>query len=137
MYSEPCARFTRSMMPKISVRPAASRNSSNPNCSPLRHCSRTSSIRIPRRRHPPMRTTQQMLSLPDAPPAPGMTTCRDPSGARLPLHRTARVELVLAVLHNRVDGLEREIAFRVLHHVLQIEILDRKVVVAVAIGPAH
>src|SRR6185503_19711716 len=31
------------MMPKTSVRPAAIRNSMTPNCSPLRHCSTTSS----------------------------------------------------------------------------------------------
>src|SRR5919201_3956683 len=43
MYSEPCARLTRFMMPKTSVRPAAIRNSMTPNCSPLRHCSTTRS----------------------------------------------------------------------------------------------
>ena len=44
MYSEPCARLTRSMMPKTSVRPAASRNSSMPNCTPFKHCSKKYSI---------------------------------------------------------------------------------------------
>src|SRR5262245_64575566 len=39
MYSEPCARLIMSMMPKTSVRPAASRNSINPNCNPLSDCS--------------------------------------------------------------------------------------------------
>src|SRR5262245_31788172 len=39
MYSEPCARLIMSMMPNTSVRPAASRNSINPNCRPLRACS--------------------------------------------------------------------------------------------------
>src|SRR6185436_11640982 len=39
MYSEPCARLIMSMMPKTSVRPAASRNSIRPNCSPLSDCS--------------------------------------------------------------------------------------------------
>src|SRR5262249_56747774 len=43
MYSEPCARLTRFMMPKTSVRPAAIRNSMTPNWSPLRHCSTTRS----------------------------------------------------------------------------------------------
>src|SRR4029077_6898924 len=41
MYSEPCGRFTRFMMPKTSVRPAAIRNSITPSCSPLSVCSRT------------------------------------------------------------------------------------------------
>src|SRR5262245_30158043 len=39
MYSEPCARLIMSMMPNTSVRPAASRNSINPNCRPLSACS--------------------------------------------------------------------------------------------------
>src|SRR5262249_50883567 len=52
MYSEPCARLTRFMMPKTSVRPAAIRNSMTPNWSPLRHCSTTRSqfngrVRLP------------------------------------------------------------------------------------------
>src|SRR5688572_27011336 len=42
MYSEPCARLIMSMMPNTSVRPAASRNSINPNCRPLRACSNIS-----------------------------------------------------------------------------------------------
>src|SRR5262245_57383045 len=43
MYSEPWARLTRFMMPKTSVRPAASKNSMTPNCRPLRTCSTTRS----------------------------------------------------------------------------------------------
>ena len=42
MYKDQCARFIRSMMPKIKVRPAASRNSKIPNCNPLSVCSRSS-----------------------------------------------------------------------------------------------
>src|SRR5690606_3158415 len=38
MYSEPCARLTKFMMPKISVSPADSRNSRTPSCTPLRIC---------------------------------------------------------------------------------------------------
>src|SRR5688500_17898362 len=40
MYSEPCARLIMSMMPNTSVRPAASRNSIRPNCTPFSVCSR-------------------------------------------------------------------------------------------------
>src|SRR5690606_7621054 len=35
MYIEPCARLTKFMMPKTSVRPAAMRNSRTPSCRPL------------------------------------------------------------------------------------------------------
>src|SRR5688572_21411770 len=134
MYSEPCARFTMSMMPKISVRPAATRNSSRPSCRPFRHCSRTRSIDNPRRHHPPKRMTPQTLRSLDAPQARGMTCRVSLNRPSSPLHRTARVELVLAVLDDGRDGLEREVALGVLHHVLQIEVLDREVVVAVAVG---
>src|SRR5690606_41946672 len=36
MYMEPCARFTKFMMPKTRVRPAAMRKSRTPSCRPLR-----------------------------------------------------------------------------------------------------
>src|SRR4051794_23790765 len=54
-----------------------------------------------------------------------------------PLHRALVVEIVLAVLDDGGDGLEREIALGVLDHVLQVEVLDREVVVAVLVGSAH
>ena len=41
MYSEPCARLITFMMPKISVSPAAIRNSMTPNCAPFSSCSTT------------------------------------------------------------------------------------------------
>src|SRR5512134_437374 len=44
MYSEPCARLIMSITPNTSVRPAASRNSIRPNCSPLSNCSTISSV---------------------------------------------------------------------------------------------
>src|SRR5215467_3073067 len=56
MYNEPCARLTRFMMPKTSVRPAAIRNSMTPNCNPLRHCSTTRSQFNGRARLPLHRT---------------------------------------------------------------------------------
>src|SRR3974377_2558575 len=54
-----------------------------------------------------------------------------------PFHRASVVELVLAVLDDGGDGLEREIAAGVLDYVLQIEILDREMVVSVLVGTAH
>src|SRR3984885_12952020 len=47
------------------------------------------------------------------------------------LHRAFVVEAILAVLDDGRDGFQRELAVGVLHHVLQIEILDRDVIVAV------
>src|SRR6476620_10041174 len=38
MYCTPCARLMKSITPKTSVRPAATRKSSTPNCRPLRAC---------------------------------------------------------------------------------------------------
>src|SRR5215208_8136371 len=54
-----------------------------------------------------------------------------------PLHRALDVEFVLAVLDDGGDGLERQVAFCILDHVLQIEILNRKVVVAVLVRTPH
>src|SRR5438874_1693392 len=42
MYSDPCARLTKLMMPNTSVSPAASRNSSTPYCRPLSSCASSS-----------------------------------------------------------------------------------------------
>src|SRR5713226_3264918 len=117
MYSEPWARFTRSMMPNTSVSPAASRNSSSPNCSPFRHCSTKSSIGS-RRTEDVWRTAEdgrredrsesvQSFALLIRPPS---------SVARRltsPLHRALGVEVVLAVLDDRLHGLERQVALGV------------------------
>src|ERR1700746_2878376 len=67
-----------------------------------------------------------------SPPAP-----RPASLARSPLHWTLVVKLILTVLDDRGDGLEGEVAFRVLHHILQVEVLNRTLVVAVLVGTAH
>src|SRR4051812_7755039 len=104
------------MMPNTSVSPAASRNSSSPNCSPFRNCSTTSSMSPTTARnktaaaHERRRCSRRFSRL---------------------LHRTFVVEAVLVVLDDGGDGFQRELAFGVLHHVLQIEVLDRDVVVAV------
>src|SRR6266403_4102742 len=50
---------------------------------------------------------------------------------RRSLHRTFVVKAVLVVFDDGGDGFQRELAVGILHHVLQIEILDRDVVVAV------
>src|SRR5262249_1300573 len=125
MYSEPCARFTRSMMPNTSVRPAASRNSSSPNCKPFRHCSTISSIEwsgwCPARGQ---RTAKGRL--------PSSSAVRSRS-----LHRALVVKIILAVLDDGRRRLERQVAVRILHHVLQVEVLDRNVIVAVLVRPAH
>src|SRR5919108_593273 len=67
MYSEPCARLTRSMMPKIKVSPAASRNSSSPNCKPFRHCSMNSNMEFgaarPARPRSALRPVEGRISL--------------------------------------------------------------------------
>src|SRR5438105_10016588 len=137
------------MIPNTSVSPAASRNSRRPNCRPLRHCSRKRSmavVRLVRRR---VATAQNV-----ARPADRWRTTAKYIGANRenfaalplvslcavqfsPLHRALVVELVLAVPHDGGDGLEREIALGVLDHILQIEILDREVIVAVFVGAAH
>src|SRR5262249_50923660 len=54
-----------------------------------------------------------------------------------PFHGTFVVEAVLTVLDDGRDGLEPQGAVGVLHRLLQIEILDREMVVAVLVGAAH
>src|SRR5258708_29602090 len=53
------------------------------------------------------------------------------------LHAALVVEDVLIVLDDRGDGLERESPIGPFDHVLQIEVLDREMVVAVAERAAH
>src|SRR6476646_9294459 len=123
------------MMPITSVSPAASRNSSRPNCSPFRNCSMTRNMQgdlyqaetKQRQRecaaaffywmHDPCQTLK--LSADHAPANPRS------------FHRTFVVEAILVVLDDGGNCLERKLAFGVLDHVLQIKVLDRNVVVAV------
>src|SRR2546426_4087768 len=51
MYSEPCARLTRFMMPNTSVSPAAIRNSITPNCRPFSSCSKRRAMKNGDRPH--------------------------------------------------------------------------------------
>src|SRR5262245_3139168 len=53
------------------------------------------------------------------------------------LHHTLVVEDVPIVLDDRCDGLEHKRPVTFLDHVLQIEVLDRKMVAAVAERAAH
>src|SRR6476646_7072846 len=114
------------MMPNTSVSPAASRNSSRPNCRPFRHCSMNSVMTrsLSRLRAPPQANGG---SAPAPPPS------RPRAGS---LHRAFVVELILAVLDDGGDGLEH-VVVALFHHVLQIEVLDRDVVVAELESAAH
>src|SRR4029453_13595175 len=105
------------MMPKTSVRPAASRNRSRPNCRPFRHCSINSVIR----RKPKLREGGQANGgSADAPPPSCFRT-----GS---LHVTLVDETILVVFHNRRDGLENKIAVLIFHSLLQIKVLDWDVI---------
>src|ERR1043165_1286206 len=59
------------------------------------------------------------------------------SDASTSLHRALVMEAVLVVFDDRFDRLEHDLAVRILDGVLQIEILNRDVVVAELEGAAH
>src|SRR5262249_45574112 len=107
------------MMPKIRVNPAATRNSSSPSCTPLRPCSIKSSMARP----------------PNT--GGGRTPPPASAAAFLPAHRALLVIAVLVVVDDLRDRAQRVLALRVLDRLLQIEALDREVVVAVAVRAAH
>src|SRR4029079_10030456 len=125
MYSEPCARLTRSMIPNTSVNPAASMNSSRPHCRPLRHCSMK---RVMARR-------LHICAIENggsarAPP-PSFTA---PASVRR--HLAFRVMTVLEVLDDRGGCLPHElVAF--LDPIIQIEVLDRNVIRSELEAAAH
>src|SRR5882672_12137416 len=140
MYSEPCARLTKSMMPNTSVSPAASRNSSRPNCRPFSDCSMRTSMNpwtldlTKQRQHICAAAIFLVGRMICRKPPPGQARRRVREimhrSCQL-LHRTFVVEAILVVLDDGGHRLERELAVGVLDHVLQVEILDRDVVVAV------
>src|SRR4249919_3021424 len=109
------------MMPKISVSPAATRSSS-PSCTPLRPCSIKST----------MARSPNTGGWSEAP----QLSARLVRGA-LPFHRALLVIAILVVLDDPGDGAQRVLALRVLGGLLQVEALDREMIVAVAIRPAH
>src|SRR4026208_2035142 len=116
MYSEPCARLTRSMIPNTSVNPAASMNSSRPNCGPLRRSAMNGAV-------PPILPTFAIENGGSArAPPPSFTA---PASVRR--HLAFRVMAVLEVLDDRGGCLQHELV-AVLDHILQIEVLDRNVV---------
>src|SRR4030088_593920 len=108
------------MMPNTSVNPAASRNSSSPNCNPFKNCS----------------TTRSMDNFYRAEIEPGRKKTaaahkrrRCSSSIPRSLHRAFVVEAILTVLDDGGHGFQRETAVGILYHVLQVEVLDRDVVV--------
>src|ERR1700723_2549049 len=122
------------MMPKISVRPAASRNSSIPSWMPFSACSMKYSMV----RHPEVRAKR--ASKGDGPGA-SAGILRGPRSARAPqddgskfsaassFHRALRVIRVLVVLDDLRDGVQRIAAVGILLRLFKIEALDRQVVV--------
>src|SRR5262245_15196083 len=108
------------MMPNTSVSPAASRNRSRPNCRPFKHCSMNrvmmNRLKISECRASKRRQRRCAAAVP----------YRGRS-----LHRALVVKAILIVLDDGGDGLKCEIAFLVLDRLLQIEILDREVIVPI------
>src|SRR5688572_19398796 len=99
------------MMPNTSVRPAASRNSVTPSCSPFSVCS---AMRI--------RFTNEK----GAPGAPSMLA------TPLPLHFAGRAVGVLVVLEHGLLDFHHRVGGRrgARHRLQQVEVLDREVVLA-------
>src|SRR5712691_2720755 len=119
MWSEPCARFTRFMMPKTSVRPAAIRNSITPSCSPLRVCSRTSTRFM--RKTKGARSGRAPWFVAEEGPLP------------LPPHPTFLAVGVLVVAEDGfLDLHHRILAGRSRDRLEQVKILDREMVGVVA-----
>src|SRR5579875_3671364 len=101
------------MMPKTSVSPAARRNSSSPNCTPLRHCSMKSVIVVPDARS---RNTNG-----------GSARCRHLWHIRPSFHLALRRVRVRHVLFGRGDGL-LSVCVTLFNHLLHVEVLRRIVV---------
>src|SRR5215510_9262626 len=97
------------MMPKVSVRPAASRNISRPSCTPF-------SIWISRYSIAPSNETG------------AQARSRLPLRSRASFHRALFVIGVLARGHSRGDGLDRHHALRILDRLLDVEVLDRELI---------
>src|SRR5579871_139945 len=121
MYSEPCARLRKLMMPKTRVRPADSRNSSAPSCTLLSTC-----------------TANRLQFTRGAPRA-----ARGEDGSRAPflsaalLQRTLIRVAVTHRLHGCRDGLHVHAALRVLVGLEDVHVLNRKVIVSELEFAAH
>src|SRR4051812_35013301 len=128
------------MMPNTSVRPAASRNSSSPNCSPFRNCSTTRSMPLTSRSKRRRQNRSGAAAMPSLTilgrrcfklQANSRPFCPLARNSFRSFHRALVVEAVLVVLDDGGNRLQRELAVGVLDHILQVEILDRDVVVAI------
>src|SRR6185369_15989052 len=136
------------MMPNTSVRPAASRNSSRPNCRPFSDCSMRTSIdpldsgpnktaaAHLRRRHFSCWADDLSQTAPGSSPRPRVREIMH-RPCQPSLHRAFVVEAILVVLDDGGHRLERELAVSVLDDVLQVEVLDRDMVLAVFERTAH
>src|SRR5262245_9849146 len=118
------------MMPNTSVNPAASRNSSRPNCSPLSSCSTTTSMDPKALICSPKKAAAaqghcRLLLLGASSHARLLNAAGDHTPEKpILLHRALFVEAVLVVLDDGGDRFQHELALGVLDHVLQVEILD-------------
>src|SRR6185369_7818846 len=111
------------MMPNTSVNPAASRNSSRPNCSPLSSCSTTRSM-VPQNLNEQLKKSAaarghcRLLLLGASSSHARLHKATEDHTPEKPilLHRTLVVEAVLIVLDDGGHRFQRELAFGVLDH---------------------
>src|SRR5579862_3816358 len=128
------------MMPKISVRPAASRKSSMPSCTPLRHCSMKYNTLLP---HPEvlgaLAPSLEGHSISARPISVGTSAgiLRPTLQAPCLFHWALSVIRVLVVLDDRREGVQRVAAIVILPRFLKVEILDGQVIVAELEAAAH
>src|SRR5215212_5839862 len=108
MYCTPCARLMKSITPKTRVSPAATRNSSTPNCRPFSACTSRRPVLMPR----------------SVPPPPSAHAALGRPGVHV-------------VLQHLAHGLGLELAVRTLRHAAQPEVLHRVVVGAEAEIATH
>src|SRR5215211_302917 len=128
------------MMPNTSVSPAASRNNSRPNCNPFRNCSTMTSMdpyRDETKQRQRERAAAYFIGCMSLTKPLTLVAGHAPAGPPTLLHRALVVEAVLIVLDDGGHSFQRELALGILDHVLEVEILDRDVVVAIFERAAH
>src|SRR5881396_682992 len=129
MYSEPCARLTRFMMPNTSVSPAAMRNSITPNCRPFSSCSKRRA-RVKKNGDRPRLFFYTSLG--------GKNKWGlSPFFTFSPLHLAVLVVRVLVVLEDGLLDAHFDVAARGLLGAQQVEVLDRMVVDVVGEAAAY
>src|SRR5256885_10264532 len=107
MYSEPCARLTRFMMPNTSVSPAAIRNSMTPYCRPFSNCSKSRAMKNGDRPHFPKWGLSPFS----------------------PFHLAVLRVRILVLLEGLLqDAHLRAVRPRAFHRLQQVEVLDRMVI---------